>query len=75
MGCIALCLRRDARSPQREMRSIIGGTASCLRHDAALLTNVNKWRARRARHLYTYISDELLKGGWGEVLWGFGVNS
>ena len=57
------------------MPSVIGGAASCLLHDAATLINVNKWRARRARHLYEYISNELLKGGWGEVFEGFGVNS
>ena len=57
------------------MRCVIGGAESCLLHDAAWLINVNKWRALRARHLFTYISDELLKGGWGEVLGGFGVNS
>ena len=75
IGCIALCLRRDAPSQQRQMHSEIGGAASCLRHDAAPHIYVNKWRARRARYFITFISDELLKGGWGEVLGGFGVNS
>ena len=47
----------------------MGGAASCLRHDAAPLINVNKWRALRARHLFTYISDELLKVV-GAKCWG-----
>ena len=64
---IALGVRRDRRR--------CTNAASCLRHDAAQHIYINKWRARRARHLFIYIGEELLKGGWGEVLGGFGVNS
>ena len=73
---IALGVRRDRR--QRIARNVycnqwrrIVPTARC----GTAYIYVNKWRALRARHLSIYIGEELLKGGWGEVLGGFGVNS
>ena len=72
---IALGVRRDRRRRIARNVTVINGAASCLRHDAAQDIYVNKWRARRARHLFIYIGEELLKGGWGEVLGGFCVNS